>query len=96
MAKRKSINEYPVGQYILDALKERGMSQAELAAKTRVSAPVINDIIKCRRPASAKQLVKFGLVLGLDAIEMGRMQSDYEIMQVINPLFEKSEETEQS
>ena len=92
MAKRKAINDYPIGQYILDALNDRGMRQEELASKTRISTAVINDIVKGRRSASPSQLVKFGIILGLDAIEMGRMQSDYEIMQIISPLMDSSEE----
>ena len=90
--KRKAINDCPIGQVISNALEVKGMTQAELATKTRISPPVINDIVKGRRSASAKQLVKFGIVLGIDAIELGRAQSDYEIMQVINPLIDGEDE----
>lgn len=91
--KQKAINQYPLGQYILDKLKEKGMSQAELSSITRFSTPVINDIVKGRRSISAKQIVRIAILLGLDAIEVGRMQSDYEIIQVIKPLMEEDDES---
>ena len=89
--KRKAINTNPIGKIIQYRLEERDMSQADLSRLTRVSTPVINDIVQGRRGISPKQIVSFSLVLGFDAIEFGRMQSDYEIMQVINPILEKEE-----
>ena len=82
--KYKAINSTSVGEIIRKRLEDRGMSQVELSQLTRVSAPVINDIVKGRRGVSPKQIVSFALVLGLDAIELGRMQSDYEIISVMN------------
>ena len=73
-------------------MKIRGMSQAELANLTRISTPVINDILQGRRGLSAKQIVAFALVLGVDAIELGRMQSDQEIMSVISPMIMEEEQ----
>ncbi len=90
--KRKAINTTPMGEIINKRLEEREMSQAELSRLTRISTPVINDIVQGRRGISPKQIVSFSLVLGLDAIELGRMQSDYEIMQVIQPLLERGQE----
>lgn len=87
--KYKAINSTSVGEIIRKRLEDRGMSQVELSQLTRVSAPVINDIVKGRRGVSPKQIVSFALVLGLDAIELGRMQSDYEIISVMNPILEK-------
>ena len=84
--KKKAINRTPVIEIIKDKMKIRGMSQAELANLTGISTPVINDIIQGRRGLSAKQIVAFALVLGVDAIELGRMQSDQEIMSVISPM----------
>lgn len=90
--KYKAINSTSVGEIIRKRLEDRGMSQAELSKLTRVSTPVINDIVQGRRGVSPKQIVSFALVLGLDAIELGRMQSDYEIMKVINPILDKEDE----
>ena len=89
--KYKAINSTSVGEIIRKRLEDRGMSQVELSKLTRVSTPVINDIVQGRRGVSPKQIVSFALVLGLDAIELGRMQSDYEIIKVINPILEKEE-----
>ena len=92
--KRKAINNTPTGEIISKRLEERGMSQIELSRLTRVSAPVINDIVQGRRGISPKQIVSFSLVLGLDAIELGRMQSDYEIMSVMNPILQNEDSHE--
>lgn len=73
-------------EIIKERMKARGMSQAELSALTRISTHVINDIVQGRRGLSSKQIVAFALILGLDAIELGRMQSDQEIMAIINPM----------
>lgn len=89
--KYKAINSTSVGEIIRKRLEDRGMSQVELSKLTRVSTPVINDIVQGRRGVSPKQIVSFALVLGLDAIELGRMQSDYEIMSVMNPILEKED-----
>lgn len=89
--KKKAINMNPIGEIISKRLEERGMSQAELSRITKVSTPVINDIVKGRRGISPDQIVSFSLVLGLDALELGRMQSDYEIMQLIIPIMEKED-----
>ena len=92
--KYKAINSTSVGEIIRKRLEDRGMSQVELSKLTRVSTPVINDIVQGRRGVSPKQIVSFALVLGLDAIELGRMQSDYEIMSVMNPILEKEDSHE--
>lgn len=92
--KRKTINTNPIGKIIQNRLEERDMSQADLSRLTRISTPVINDIVQGRRGISPKQIISFALVLGFDAIELGRMQSDYEIMKVINPILEKEDSHE--
>lgn len=92
--KNKAINSTSVGEIIRKRLEDRGMSQVELSKLTRVSTPVINDIVQGRRGVSPKQIVSFALVLGLDAIELGRMQSDYEIISVMNPILEKEDSHE--
>lgn len=88
---KKAINRTPVIEIIKERMKARGMSQAELSALTRISTPVINDIVQGRRGLSPKQIVAFALILGLDAIELGRMQSDQEIMAIINPMIKGEE-----
>lgn len=88
---KKAINRTPVIEIIKERMKARGMSQAELSDLTRISTPVINDIVQGRRGLSSKQIVAFALILGLDAIELGRMQSDQEIMAIINPMIKGEE-----
>lgn len=84
--KKKAINRTPVINIIKDKMKSRGMSQVELANLTRISTPVINDILQGRRALNARQIIAFALVIGIDAIELGRMQSDQEIMSIISPM----------
>lgn len=81
-----------MSELISKQLEERGMSQAELARHTGISTVTINELLANRRRYSPQQIVSLSLVLGLDAIELGRMQSDYEIMQVIKPLLERGKE----
>lgn len=92
--KRKAINYTPIREIISKRLEDRGMTQAELSRLTRISTPVINDIIQGHRGISPKQIISLALVLGLDAIELGRMQSDYEIMSVMNPLLQNEDSHE--
>lgn len=89
--KRKAINSIPTGEIISKRLEDRGMTQAELSRLTRISTPVINDIVQGRRGISPKQIISLSLVLGLDAIELGRMQSDYEIMSVMNSILQNED-----
>lgn len=72
-------------------MKARGMSQAELSALTGISDTVINFIVRGKRGLTPKQIVAFALILGFDAIELGRMQSDQEIMAIIHPMIKEGE-----
>jgi len=81
-----------MSELISKTLDDKGMSQAELAKLSRISTATINELLANRRAFSPKQIVTLSIVLGLDAIELGRMQSDHEIMQVIQPLLEKGQE----
>lgn len=90
--KKKAINRTPVIDIIKERMKARGMPQAELSTLTKISTPVINDIVQGRRGLSPKQIVAFALILGFDAIELGRMQSDQEIMAIINPMIKEEEQ----
>lgn len=89
--KKRAINITPLTQIISSKLEEKGMSQVELSRLTGISTPTLNDILAGRRTFSPKYLVRISMILGLDAIELGRMQSDYEIMQVIEPIMKGGE-----
>ena len=89
--KHKAINRTPIIEIIKERMKARGMSQAELSALTGISDTVINFIVRGKRGLTPKQIVAFALILGLDAIELGRMQSDQEIMAIINPMIKEGE-----
>lgn len=90
--RRKSINTTPMSELIIGKLNEKGMTQAELARHTGISEVTINDLIANRRQFSPKQIIAISLILGLDAIEFGRKQSDYRIMQEMRPYFNKEED----
>lgn len=89
--RRKAINITPLKQIVGSKMEEIGMSQVELSRLTGISTPTLNDILAGRRNFSPKYLVRISMILGLDAIELGRMQSDYEIMQVIEPIMKGGE-----
>lgn len=89
--KHKAINRNPVIEIIKERMKARGMCQAELSSLTGISAPVINYIVQGRRGLTPKQIVAFAIILGFDAIELGRMQSDQEIMAIIHPMIKEGE-----
>ena len=89
--KHKAINRTPIIEIIKERMKARGMSQAELSALTGISDTVINFIVRGKRGLTPKQIVAFALILGFDAIELGRMQSDQEIMAIIHPMIKEGE-----
>jgi plasmid maintenance system antidote protein VapI len=92
--KHKAINKTPIGEIIRKRLEDKGMTQVELSRLTRTSTPTMNDIIQGRRSISPKHIISLALVLGLDAIELGRMQSDYEIISAMNPILENENSDE--
>lgn len=89
MGKKRTIAITPVGDMILAKLKEKGLTQQELSELSGVQPPTISDIIAGRRSITPDACVAIAIILGMDAIELGRAQSDYEIMQVLNPILKK-------
>ena len=89
MGKKRTIAVTPVGDMILAKLKEKGITQKELSELTGVQPPTISEILGGRRTITPEACVSIAIVLGMDAIELGRAQSDYEIMQVLNPILKK-------
>lgn len=90
--RRKAINTTPLTQIVSEKLEEKRMSQTELSRIAGISVPNLNEMLAGRRNFSPKYLVRISMVLGLDAIELGRMQSDYDIMQVIESIMKGGEE----
>lgn len=89
---KRAINTTPIIDTIVSQLEAKKMSQKELSDIIGVSTPVVNDILKNRRSLSPKQIVRISIILGLDAVELGRMQSDYEIMRVLQPIIDNAGE----
>ena len=90
--KRTPVKDYPVGKAIVEALEKKGMTQVELAARLHMAHGNLSAIIHEGREVSPRMIVRIALCLGLDAFELGRMQSDYEIMKIITPIIGKEQE----
>lgn len=69
----------PVGEYIQDELKDRKMSQKELAAAMGVPASRINEVIKGKRPLSAGMALQMEKAIGIPAHILLSLQSQYEL-----------------
>lgn len=69
----------PVGEYIQDELKDRKMSQKELAAAMGVPASRINEVIKGKRPLSAGMALQMEKAIGIPAHILLSIQSQYEL-----------------
>jgi len=90
--KRKPVKDYPVGRAIAEALEKKGITQSELAARLNMEPGNLSAIIHDGRGVTSRMLVRIAIATGLDAFELGRMQSDYEIMKIIRPIIEKDRE----
>lgn len=71
----------PLGEYILDELKARKMTQKELAAALGIPASRINEVIKGKRPLSATLALSIEEVIGIPAHILLSLQSQYELDQ---------------
>lgn len=89
--RKKAINITPMSAVVRRQLEKKGMTQAELAQRTGISPVTIHYLLENKRRYSPHLIVRISLILGIDAIELGRMQSDYEIMQVIQPIIDEEE-----
>lgn len=69
----------PVGEYIKDELRDRKMTQKELAAATGMPASRINEVIKGKRPLSAAFALQLERVIGIPAQILLSLQSQYEL-----------------
>lgn len=90
--RRRFINSTPIVDAIIKKMEERGMSQKELSDITGIPTPTLNEILGNKRRIQPRLIVPISIVLGLDAIELGRMQSDFEIVQVIQPIMEQNKQ----
>jgi len=84
--KRKPVKDYPVGQAIAEALEKKGITQSELAARLNMSPGNLSAILHTGREVTSRMLVRIAIATGLDAFELGRMQSDFEIMKIVNSI----------
>jgi len=57
----------PLGETLLELLKERGWTQAAFALRTGRSKKMINEIIQGKAPISAETALQFEKVLGTPA-----------------------------
>lgn len=68
-----------VGEYIIDELIARNMSQKELSLLTGIAAPIINDIIKTKRNITAEQSILIGRALNISDDFFYEIQKKYDL-----------------
>lgn len=68
-----------VGEYIKDELSACGMKQSELAVRTGIHAPILNDIIKGKRKITPEQSILIGCALDIDGDMLYNLQSKFEL-----------------
>ena len=88
-----TINKRPIGEIIANRLKERQMKQKDLALMVGLPAPMISEYINGVRKVSPKSCIAIGLALGFEPYELGRMQSDYYILQAFKEVMAKTKES---
>ena len=79
MAKLKPTIAIHVGEYLLDELCARGITQLELANTSGLSKTIINEIINGKRPINAKYALILENALGIDAEYWMTAQMNYEL-----------------
>ena len=67
------------GEMIKDELKERGMTQKQLAAETGVKASVLSETINGKRSVSLNVAVALEKALGISADIWMNMQTQYDL-----------------
>lgn len=67
------------GELILDELKERGLTQKQLAVETGFKPSVVSETIHGKRPVSVRMAGALERVLGIPAEYWLNMQSQYEL-----------------
>jgi addiction module HigA family antidote len=65
------------GEILLEALAERGMTQAELARRTNRPIKTINEIVKGRAAITPETAIQLELVLGIPSRFWNNLQRDY-------------------
>jgi transcriptional regulator with XRE-family HTH domain len=92
--KKQFITNTSVAEYLKAIIKAQGITQSELAELTCIAPSNLTDILQGRRALNATNCVTIGLVLGVSPYELGRMQSDYKITQVLKQTIAKTPEGE--
>ncbi len=77
------------GEFLVEILEERGISQSKLAKHISVEPGVINLICKGRRGISAGMAKKLARALGTDAELWVNLQSSFDLTQAEDPNFGK-------
>jgi HTH-type transcriptional regulator/antitoxin HigA len=67
------------GEFLLEELEARGMSQRELAAKMNRPQQAINEIIRGKKALTAQTAVELERVLGIPAYLWLRMEARYRL-----------------
>ena len=70
---------YPThpGEVLKDEIKERGISQRQLADSLGLTYSVVNEILNGRRPLTAKTALMFEAVLDVPADSLMYLQTKY-------------------
>ena len=77
------------GEFLRDIIKERGISQSQLARHIGVEAGVINLICNGKRGISAVMAKKLARALGTDCELWVNLQTSYDLTRAEDPDFGK-------
>jgi HTH-type transcriptional regulator / antitoxin HigA len=67
----------PPGELLAEELRERGLSQSELARRMGRPVQAINEIVRGRKAITPETALQLGKVLGTDAYTWVRLEADY-------------------
>ena len=67
----------PPGEILLEALQDRGMTQAELAQRTARPPKTINEIIRGKAAITAETAIQLERVLGISAQFLDGAEASY-------------------
>lgn len=84
-ANKKWINQSSkVAINVLEALKQKGLSQKDLAKKMKVSAQQVNKILKGQQNLTLETISKLESALEISLIEIIDLKKDQEIIDISN------------
>lgn len=80
-----SQNPITPGEYIREKMEAKGWTQSDLAYAVGTKPAAINQILNNKRAISNNMARAFGVALGCEAVEIGKVQVEWDIQNSENP-----------